>query len=94
MSLRREAAHALTMLISAEPAVRVIAFHRSMPFGVPTGTTPATPRLSDVALIRLEQISPFPYHEMASQITRYPNASTFIWAQEEPMNMGELIMMN
>jgi 2-oxoglutarate dehydrogenase E1 component len=42
----------------------------------------------NVALIRVEQL--FPLHEEKLQrvISRYPNADRFIWAQEEPRNMG------
>ncbi|APZ45454.1 2-oxoglutarate dehydrogenase E1 component [Polaribacter reichenbachii] len=42
----------------------------------------------DVALIRIEQL--FPLHEEKIQkiIDRYPNVTEYIWAQEEPRNMG------
>ena len=42
----------------------------------------------DVALVRIEQL--FPLHEEKLQdiIARYPNAERFVWAQEEPRNMG------
>ncbi len=42
----------------------------------------------DVALIRIEQL--FPLHEEKIQqiIDRYPNVEEYIWAQEEPRNMG------
>ena len=41
----------------------------------------------DVALVRLEQFSPFPFNEVASELRKYPNAE-LIWCQEEPKNMG------
>ncbi len=41
----------------------------------------------DVAIIRLEQIYPFPLKSIARQFSRYPSAR-FIWCQEEPGNMG------
>jgi 2-oxoglutarate dehydrogenase E1 component len=41
----------------------------------------------DVAIVRLEQIAPFPFDRVAEQARRYPNAQT-AWVQEEPMNMG------
>jgi len=41
----------------------------------------------DVAIVRIEQISPFPYDKVAHAIETYPNAS-LIYAQEEPQNMG------
>ena len=40
-----------------------------------------------VAIIRVEQLSPFPFHQFADEAKKFPNAQV-IWAQEEPMNMG------
>jgi 2-oxoglutarate dehydrogenase E1 component len=42
---------------------------------------------SDVALVRLEQLYPFPAPELALVLSRYPQAD-LVWAQEEPRNMG------
>jgi 2-oxoglutarate dehydrogenase E1 component len=41
----------------------------------------------EVALVRLEQLYPFPAKELAQELKRYPQAQV-IWCQEEPMNMG------
>ena len=41
-----------------------------------------------VALIRLEQFYPFPTTAIKEIIASYPNATQFVWAQEEPKNMG------
>ncbi|MFB3117469.1 MAG: 2-oxoglutarate dehydrogenase E1 component, partial [Myxococcota bacterium] len=41
-----------------------------------------------VALLRLEEIYPWPQLELAAVVERYCNASTMVWAQEEPANMG------
>jgi len=41
-----------------------------------------------VAIIRLEQFYPFPATAIRETIASYPNAREFIWAQEEPQNMG------
>ena len=41
----------------------------------------------DVAIVRIEQLSPFPSDRVAEEVARYPNAE-LVWAQEEPMNMG------
>ncbi len=43
---------------------------------------------SDVALIRLEQLYPFPYRELRDALARYRHANEFIWCQEEPKNQG------
>ncbi|HEY1755854.1 MAG TPA: multifunctional oxoglutarate decarboxylase/oxoglutarate dehydrogenase thiamine pyrophosphate-binding subunit/dihydrolipoyllysine-residue succinyltransferase subunit [Bryobacteraceae bacterium] len=40
------------------------------------------------AIVRLEQLYPFPEPEFAAVLQRYPNALHVIWAQEEPRNMG------
>ena len=40
------------------------------------------------ALIRLEQISPFPETRVKEIIAAYPNAKKLVWTQEEPKNMG------
>jgi 2-oxoglutarate dehydrogenase E1 component len=41
-----------------------------------------------VALIRVEQIFPFPKKQLLELKDKYKNASRYIWAQEEPANMG------
>ena len=43
--------------------------------------------VNDVALIRLEQLYPFPERTLGRVLAPYPNA-TVIWCQEEPENMG------
>jgi len=40
------------------------------------------------ALVRLEQISPFPAHLVKEILQQYSNAKKVVWAQEEPKNMG------
>ena len=42
---------------------------------------------SDVALVRVEQISPFPFDQVANYATKYANAE-LVWTQEEPKNQG------
>lgn len=43
--------------------------------------------ITDVALARVEQISPFPYDLVARHVDDFPNAEV-VWCQEEPKNMG------
>ncbi|MDR3516984.1 MAG: 2-oxoglutarate dehydrogenase E1 component [Azospirillaceae bacterium] len=43
--------------------------------------------ISDVALVRVEQLYPFPRAPLAAELRRYPNADV-VWCQEEPDNMG------
>lgn len=42
----------------------------------------------DVALVRIEQLHPFPGQQVDEVIKRYPNALLNLWVQEEPENMG------
>jgi len=44
--------------------------------------------LADVAIIRLEQLYPFPYDEMQAVVDKYAKATQVIWCQEEPRNQG------
>ena len=41
-----------------------------------------------VAILRIEELYPWPFSEVGKLIDRYPNAEEVIWAQEEPKNMG------
>jgi 2-oxoglutarate dehydrogenase E1 component len=43
--------------------------------------------IKDVAILRLEQLYPFPQHTLARLLAPYVNAD-LVWCQEEPMNMG------
>jgi 2-oxoglutarate dehydrogenase E1 component len=45
-------------------------------------------KIEDIAIIRIEQLYPFPDDTTRAQVKRYHNAVTFIWCQEEPMNQG------
>ena len=42
----------------------------------------------NVAIIRLEQIHPFPDQELQAEIGKYSNAEDIVWCQEEPKNQG------
>lgn len=44
--------------------------------------------ITDVALIRIEQLYPFPRAEHREIVRQYPAATQFIWCQEEPRNQG------
>jgi 2-oxoglutarate dehydrogenase E1 component len=43
---------------------------------------------TDVALVRIEQLYPFPGAEYAAVLARYPQAREVVWCQEEPQNQG------
>ncbi|MCF8274193.1 MAG: 2-oxoglutarate dehydrogenase E1 component [Flavobacteriaceae bacterium] len=42
----------------------------------------------DVALVRIEQLFPLHLDKIQEVINRYPNVKEYVWAQEEPKNMG------
>ena len=44
--------------------------------------------VGNIAIIRLEQLFPFPQQEMKRVIDSYPNATEVVWVQEEPKNQG------
>ena len=44
--------------------------------------------IKDVALVRLEQLYPFPDDAFAKAIEQFPNAKEVVWCQEEPRNQG------
>ncbi len=48
---------------------------------------------NDVALVRIEQLFPLPIDELKAIIAKYPNADDYVWAQEEPKNMGAYSFM-
>jgi len=44
--------------------------------------------IDDIAVMRIEQLYPFPHEEFAAQIALYPHAKSVVWVQEEPGNQG------
>ncbi|XP_072528397.1 2-oxoadipate dehydrogenase complex component E1 [Salminus brasiliensis] len=42
----------------------------------------------NTALIRVEELCPFPTDALQQELRKYSNAKEFIWSQEEPQNMG------
>ncbi|KAA0875771.1 2-oxoglutarate dehydrogenase E1 component [Nitrincola tapanii] len=42
----------------------------------------------DVAIVRIEQLYPFPEEALANAIAEYTNLESVVWCQEEPMNQG------
>ena len=42
----------------------------------------------DVALVRIEQLFPLHHKKIEQIVSRYPNIESYVWAQEEPKNMG------
>ncbi|WP_346949019.1 2-oxoglutarate dehydrogenase E1 component [Dyella sp.] len=44
--------------------------------------------LADVAIVRVEQLYPFPRPQVVAELEKYASAKEVIWCQEEPMNQG------
>lgn len=44
--------------------------------------------ITDVAIIRIEELYPLPAEAIKAELKLYPNADTMIWAQDEPKNQG------
>ena len=45
-------------------------------------------RNAPVAVVRVEQLYPFPLDQIDAALASYPNAKEVVWLQEEPENMG------
>ena len=48
----------------------------------------AEKKITDVAIIRLEQLYPFPHKALATELKKYPKVEEVIWCQDEPQNQG------
>jgi 2-oxoglutarate dehydrogenase E1 component len=45
-------------------------------------------RAQDVAIVRVEQLYPFPHKAFAAELRKYPNLVDLVWCQDEPQNQG------
>ncbi|WP_353153455.1 2-oxoglutarate dehydrogenase E1 component [Herminiimonas fonticola] len=43
---------------------------------------------NDVAIIRIEQLYPFPHKAFAAELKKFPNFTDLVWTQDEPQNQG------
>jgi 2-oxoglutarate dehydrogenase E1 component len=43
---------------------------------------------SDVAILRVEQLYPFPHKAFMAELKKFPNFTELVWAQDEPQNQG------
>ncbi|WP_035056967.1 2-oxoglutarate dehydrogenase E1 component [Andreprevotia chitinilytica] len=44
--------------------------------------------IKDIAIVRIEQLYPFPTEELRAELDKFPNAKELMWIQEEPRNQG------
>jgi 2-oxoglutarate dehydrogenase E1 component len=42
----------------------------------------------DAAIVRIEQLYPFPHKAFAAELAKYPNVAEVVWVQDEPQNQG------
>lgn len=45
-------------------------------------------KITDIAIIRIEQLYPFPYEELQAELAKYKKTKEIVWCQEEPKNQG------
>lgn len=45
-------------------------------------------KLKHIAIVRIEQLYPFPAESFQTEMSQYPNATEVVWCQEEPRNQG------
>jgi 2-oxoglutarate dehydrogenase E1 component len=45
-------------------------------------------KTGDVAIVRVEQLYPFPHKAFATEMKKYPNLAEVVWCQDEPQNQG------
>jgi 2-oxoglutarate dehydrogenase E1 component len=45
-------------------------------------------KIGNIAIVRIEQLYPFPHDDFKRELGRYPNAGELLWVQEEPKNQG------
>jgi 2-oxoglutarate dehydrogenase E1 component len=45
-------------------------------------------KAGDAAILRVEQLYPFPHKAFAGELKKYPNATEIVWCQDEPQNQG------
>ena len=44
--------------------------------------------IKNTAIVRVEQLNPFPWAQLKENLDSYPNAQNIVWCQEEPLNAG------
>lgn len=45
-------------------------------------------KITDVAIVRVEQLYPFPHKDLVAVLQKFKNAKQIVWCQEEPQNQG------
>jgi 2-oxoglutarate dehydrogenase E1 component len=72
--------------INADKVKRVIACSGKVYFDLVKAR--AEQKNGDVAILRVEQLYPFPHRAFAAEMKKYPAATEVVWCQDEPQNQG------
>ncbi|WP_374366240.1 2-oxoglutarate dehydrogenase E1 component [Piscinibacter sp.] len=72
--------------INADKVKRVIACSGKVYYDLVKAR--AEKKQADVAIMRVEQLYPFPHKAFAAEMKKYPNATDVVWCQDEPQNQG------
>ena len=72
----------------AEKVKRVVFCAGKVYFDLSKARAEADSDIHDIALVRIEQLYPFPRDEVAAIVKKYVNADEVVWCQEEPLNQG------
>ena len=72
--------------INADKVKRVIACSGKVYYDLVKARTEH--KHGDVAILRVEQLYPFPHRAFAAEMKKYPGASEVVWCQDEPQNQG------
>lgn len=78
----------------ADPAVVTRLVFCSGKFYYDLAQSQYRPQHPEVAVVRVEQLYPFPAEEIEAIVKKYAKTSQIVWAQEEPKNMGAWDFMN
>ncbi|MGH8796327.1 MAG: 2-oxoglutarate dehydrogenase E1 component, partial [Caldimonas sp.] len=72
--------------IAADKVKRVIACSGKVYYDLVRAR--AERKAADVAILRVEQLYPFPHKAFTTEMKKYPNATDVVWCQDEPQNQG------
>jgi 2-oxoglutarate dehydrogenase E1 component len=72
--------------VNAEKVKRVIACSGKVYYDLVKARTER--KNGDVAIVRVEQLYPFPHKAFAAEMKKYPNVTEVVWCQDEPQNQG------
>jgi 2-oxoglutarate dehydrogenase E1 component len=50
-------------------------------------------KIDSIAIVRIEQLYPFPANQLNKIVEKYKNATEYVWVQEEPENMGSWVFI-